>query len=55
MNFNDAAITSLYVSENGIQDDAQNAPSGGPCNVILEWWPASASLGRIPYPSPAAT
>ena len=36
MNFNDAEITSLYVSENGIQDDAPNAPSGGPFNVILE-------------------
>jgi hypothetical protein len=36
MNFNDAEITALYVSENGIQDDAPNAPSGGPFNVILE-------------------
>lgn len=36
MNFNDAEITSLYVSENGIQDDAPNATSGGSFNVILE-------------------
>jgi hypothetical protein len=36
MNFNDAEITSLYVSENGIQDDAPNATSGGPFNVVLE-------------------
>jgi hypothetical protein len=36
MNFNDAEISSLYVSENGIQDDAPNAPAGGPFNVILE-------------------
>jgi hypothetical protein len=36
MNFNDAEITSLYVSENGIQDDAPNAPAGGTFNVILE-------------------
>jgi len=36
MNFNDAEITSLYVSENGIQDDAPNATSGGAFNVVLE-------------------
>ena len=36
MNFNDAEITSLYVSENGVQDDAPNAPAGGAFNVILE-------------------
>lgn len=36
MNFNDAEISSLYVSENGIQDDAPNAPAGGPFNLILE-------------------
>lgn len=36
MNFNDAEITSLYASENGIQDDAPNATSGGAFNVVLE-------------------
>lgn len=40
MNFNDAEITSLQVSENGapvdIQDDAPNAPAGGQFNVVLE-------------------
>ena len=38
-NFNDAKITSLFVSQvasAGIQDDAPNAPGGGPFNVTLE-------------------
>ena len=40
MNFNDAKITSLHVSENGapvdVQDDAPNAAGGGPFNLTLE-------------------
>ena len=40
MNFNDAEITSLYVSVAGstvdIENDAPNAPAGGPFNVTLE-------------------
>jgi hypothetical protein len=40
MNFNDAQITSLYVSEDGsvagIQDDAPNAPAGKRFRVTLE-------------------
>jgi hypothetical protein len=40
MNFNDAAITSLYVSVAGtpidIEDDAPNAPAGGKYDVTLE-------------------
>jgi hypothetical protein len=40
MNFNDAEITSLYVSEPGavrdIQDDAPNAPGGTKFRVTLE-------------------
>jgi hypothetical protein len=38
-NFNDAEITSLYVSATsapGIQDDAPNAPGGGDFDVTLE-------------------
>lgn len=38
-NFNDAKITSLFVSQvasPGIQDDAPNAPGGGPFVVTLE-------------------
>jgi hypothetical protein len=38
-NFNDAKITSLFVSQAGsagIQDDAPNAPAGGSFNVTLE-------------------
>jgi hypothetical protein len=38
-NFNDAAITSLYVSAPsapGIQDDAPNAPGGGDFDVTVE-------------------
>lgn len=38
-NFNDAKITGLFVSQvasPGIQDDAPNAPGGGPFNVTLE-------------------
>jgi hypothetical protein len=38
-NFNDAKITSLYVSATsaaGIQDDAPNAPGGGNFDVTLE-------------------
>ena len=55
MNFNDAEISSLYVSENGIQDDAPNAPAGGPFNLILEMVAGPALPGRTPCPSPAAT
>jgi len=40
MNFNDAEITSLYVSDSGtpvdIENDAPNAPGGGKYNVTLE-------------------
>jgi hypothetical protein len=40
MNFNDAEITSLYVSVAGtpidIENDAPNAPAGGKYNVTLE-------------------
>jgi len=40
MNFNDAEITSLYVSDAGtpvdIENDAPNAPGGGKYNVTLE-------------------
>ncbi len=40
MNFNDAEITSLYVSDPGtpvdIENDAPNAPAGGKYNVTLE-------------------
>jgi hypothetical protein len=40
MNFNDAQITSLYVSEDGsvlgVQDDAPNAPLGKKFRVTLE-------------------
>lgn len=38
-NFNDAEITRLYVSEQTaptVQDDAPNAPGGGPFNVTIE-------------------
>jgi hypothetical protein len=39
-NFNDAKITSLYVNASGtvsdIEDDAPNAPGGGPFDVTLE-------------------
>lgn len=38
-NFNDAKITGLFVSQAAsadIQDDAPNAPGGGPFNVTLE-------------------
>ena len=38
-NFNDAEITSLYVGQQtspGVQDDAPNAPGGGPFNLTLE-------------------
>jgi hypothetical protein len=38
-NFNDAELTSLYVSATsapGIQDDAPNAPGGGSFDVTLE-------------------
>lgn len=38
-NFNDAKITSLFVSQAGspdIQDDAPNAPVGGPFEVTLQ-------------------
>jgi hypothetical protein len=40
MNFNDAEITSLYVSDPGtpvdIENDAPNSPAGGKYNVTLE-------------------
>jgi hypothetical protein len=40
MNFNDAQITSLYVSEDGsvagVQDDAPNSPAGKKFRVTLE-------------------
>lgn len=48
-NFNDAKITSLYVSEpgsvNDIQDDAPNAPSGGKFRVNLEMVAGAGVLG----------
>jgi hypothetical protein len=48
-NFNDAKITSLYVSEPGlvkdIEDDAPNAPSGGKYRVTLEMVAGGAVAG----------
>jgi hypothetical protein len=48
-NFNDAKITSLYVSEPGsakdIQDDAPNAPAGGKFRVTLEMVAGGGVLG----------
>jgi hypothetical protein len=48
-NFNDAEITSLYVSEPGsvkdIQDPAPNAPSGGKYRVALEMVAGDGVLG----------
>lgn len=49
-NFNDAEITSLYVSataDPGIQDDAPNAPGGGDFDVTLEMVAGGALAG--PY------
>ena len=49
-NFNDAEITSLYVSATtapGIQDDAPNAPGGGDFDVTLEMVAGGALAG--PY------
>jgi hypothetical protein len=52
MNFNDAGITSLYVSEAGtvahIQDDAPNSPAGKEFEVNLEMVAGGALLGQ-PY------
>jgi hypothetical protein len=49
-NFNDAEITSLYVSEEGavhdIQDDAPNAPGGGPFRVTLEMVAGGGVAGK---------
>jgi hypothetical protein len=49
-NFNDAKITSLYVSEPGtvvdIEDDAPNAPSGGKFRVTLEMVAGEGVLGN---------
>jgi len=49
MNFNDAEITSLYVSDLGtpidIENDAPNAPSGGQYNVTLEMVAGPALTG----------
>jgi hypothetical protein len=51
MNFNDAEITSLYVSDPGnpldIENDAPNAPGGGGFNVTLEMVAGPALTG--PY------
>ncbi len=48
-NFNDAKITSLYVSEPGtvkdIQDNAPNAPHGGKYRVTLEMVAGDGVLG----------
>ncbi len=48
-NFNDAKITSLYVSEPGaihdIEDDAPNAPRGGPFRITLEMVAGEAVAG----------
>lgn len=52
VNFNDAQITSLYVSEDGtvahIQDDAPNAPAGKKFSVNLEMVAGGALQGQ-PY------
>jgi hypothetical protein len=49
-NFNDAKITSLYVSEPGlvkdIEDAAPNAPSGGKYRVTLEMVAGGAVAGK---------
>jgi hypothetical protein len=49
MNFNDAKITSLYVSEPGsvkdIQDDAPNSPGAGKYRVTLEMVAGGGVLG----------
>jgi hypothetical protein len=50
-NFNDAELTSLYVSATsapGIQDDAPNAPGGGSFDVTLEMV-AGGGLGTGAY------
>jgi len=48
-NFNDAKITSLYVSEPGlvrdIEDEAPNAPAGGKYRVTLEMVAGGAVAG----------
>jgi hypothetical protein len=49
-NFNDAKITSLYVSERGaikdIADDAPNAPAGGKFRVTLEMVAGGGVAGK---------
>ena len=48
-NFNDAKITSLYVSEDGavkdIEDEAPNSPAGGKFRVTLEMVAGEGVLG----------
>ena len=52
LNFNDAEITRVYVSQEAsatVQDDTPNAPAGGPYDVTIEMVVSTGRSARGSY------